>query len=493
MSMYGSRRDDDGSRWDDHTSDPYRSPQSSGGYGAGPADTPGRHGDPSGSTGRYEDPSDPTGRYPSDSAGHHRYDAPGPYQGPTYGPTSEPPLAASAPPPAAPGRRPLLNRTTIIIAVLAVLLVGAGTAGAATLLSGNDSGEPNSAPNAAAPAGAGSKGASSPAAAAKDPISMSATGDVVMGTAPGGLPPNNGKGFFDQVAPLLKADFQMMNLEQTITDDTGVGKCSAESAGRTCFAFRTPPATAQNLKDAGTHLVNLANNHAWDYGATGMGDTVRALEARRIGYTGRPGEIRVRVVRGRQVAFVGFSTYPWSASMLDLAGVRALVAAAARRAPVVVAFFHGGAEGVARTRTPHGPERYLGEERGDVRAFAHAAIGAGADLVLGSGPHVLRGLELHRRRLIAYSLGNLAGGVFRTEGLLGVSAVLRVRLGPDGRFRGGRLFPLRLDASGVPHPDPTRTAARVVTALGAEDFPGHAVAVGPKGRLRRAPRGRTAA
>ena len=91
---------------------------------------------------------------------------------------------------------------------------------------------------------------------------MSATGDIVMGMAPNGLPPNNGKGFFDPVAPLLKADFQMMNLEQTITDDTGVGKCSAESAGKTCFAFRTPPATVQNLKDAGFHLVNLANNHA---------------------------------------------------------------------------------------------------------------------------------------------------------------------------------------------------------------------------------------
>ena len=89
--------------------------------------------------------------------------------------------------------------------------------------------------------------------------------------------------------------------------------------------------------------------------------------------------------------------------------MRALIQRAAEQADIVVAFFHAGAEGADKTHVPRGPESAFGEYRGDSRRFARIAIDAGADLVLGSGPHVLRGLELYKNRLIAYSLGNLAG------------------------------------------------------------------------------------
>ena len=91
-----------------------------------------------------------------------------------------------------------------------------------------------------------------------------------------------------------------------------------------------------------------------------------------------------------------------------------------------------------RGRRPHahaaGGENAFGENRGDLRAFARVAIRAGADLVLGSGPHVLRGLELYRGRLIAYSLGNLAGWHnFATRGpVLSLSALIKVQMGPHG-------------------------------------------------------------
>src|SRR5262249_18363595 len=126
-----------------------------------------------------------------------------------------------------------------------------------------------------------------------DGITMTATGDIVMGMAPNGLPPNNGRGFFDPVKSALASDFQMGNLEQTITEDTGVGKCSAQSAGKTCFAFRTPPAFAQNLKDGGFVLVNQANNHAYDFGEVGYKNTQKALDGVGIKYTGFPGVIAV--------------------------------------------------------------------------------------------------------------------------------------------------------------------------------------------------------
>ena len=71
--------------------------------------------------------------------------------------------------------------------------------------------------------------------------------------------------------------------------------------------------------------------------------------------------------------------------------MRALIQRAAGQADIVVAFFHAGAEGADKTHVPRGPESAFGEYRGDSRRFARVAIDAGADLVLGSGPHVLRG------------------------------------------------------------------------------------------------------
>jgi len=174
---------------------------------------------------------------------------------------------------------------------------------------------------------------------------------------------------------------------------------------------------------------------------------------------------------GRTIAFAGFSTYPWSASMADDAAVSALIPRAAASADVVVAFFHAGAEGAAATHVPAGPESAFGEFRGDSRHFARVAIDAGADLVLGSGPHVLRGLERYRGRLIAYSLGNLAGYKnFSTTGVSATSALLTVSLGARGRFLSGRIDGVVLDASGTPRRG--GAAPSVMRALTRADFGG---------------------
>ena len=94
---------------------------------------------------------------------------------------------------------------------------------------------------------------------------------------------------------------------------------------------------------------------------------------------------------------------------------------------------HAGAEGSDQIHVPHGAEYFLGENRGNSRAFTHAAIDAGADLVVGSGPHVIRGVEWYHHRLIAYSTGNFAGyHNFSLGGTLSLSAIFRVTLKPDG-------------------------------------------------------------
>jgi poly-gamma-glutamate capsule biosynthesis protein CapA/YwtB (metallophosphatase superfamily) len=112
------------------------------------------------------------------------------------------------------------------------------------------------------------------------------------------------------------------------------------------------------------------------------------------------------------------------------------------------------------------------------------AVRAGADLVLGSGPHVLRAMEIYRGRLIAYSLGNFSGfHNFAIDGVLGASAVLHATLDPDGAFRSGRIASVRMVEAGRPVPDSSAEGAAIVAQLSREDLGGAAVKVGGSGRI----------
>src|SRR5207244_1148601 len=143
--------------------------------------------------------------------------------------------------------------------------------------------------------------------------------------------------------------------------------------------------------------------------------------------------------------------YPWTSDMRDLSGAAALIGRARAAADTVIVLMHAGAEGTGATHVPVGREVAFGEDRGDTRAFAHAAIDAGADLVLGSGPHVLRGIERYRGHLIAYSLGDFAAsGVLPTSGVMGVTGLFEVDLSPRGFPLEGRLTSLTLQAPGIP-------------------------------------------
>jgi uncharacterized membrane protein len=394
-------------------------------------------------------------------------------------PTPERP-AAHRPPPS----RPLLNRTTILVAVLVAVLLAAGTAGAATYLATGNNNRPLATaggPAAGNPAGLAS---GSPSVAADGAITLSATGDIVMGMAPSGLPPNNGKGFFDAVRETLRADLQMGNLEQTLTDDTGVGKCSAAAAGKTCFQFRTPPAFAKNLADAGFGVMNQANNHAYDYGPAGYKNTQKALDAVGIKYTGWPGLITVVEVKGVKVAVVGFASYTWSTLCSDLPNATKVIKDAAKQADLVVVQVHQGAEGSDKTHVRPGTEFFLGENRCDPIRFAHTVIDAGADLLVGHGPHVVRAMEFYKGRLIAYSLGNFAGyKALSYQGVVGTTAVIKVKLKADGGWAGGTLLATHMVAPGLPRPDPNKAAIKLVGSLTRQDFPQTGAKIGADGTL----------
>ena len=178
-------------------------------------------------------------------------------------------------------------------------------------------------------------------------------------------------------------------------------------------------------------------------------------------------------------------SYDWAQDLLDLDAARRLVRRAAKRADLVVVTMHAGAEGVRHAHVRPGQESFLGEARGDPVAFAHAVVRAGADLVVGHGPHVLRGIEWYRGRVIAYSLGNFASyRNFDVTGTGGVSAILRVTLRADGSWVGGELTPIRLAGTGTPGWDADEAALGLIRTLSREDFGRRAVRVSPDGGLR---------
>jgi hypothetical protein len=281
---------------------------------------------------------------------------------------------------------------------------------------------------------------------------------------------------------LTGADLTIGNLEGTLGTG-GVPKCAPGAAN--CFSFQAPAAYAHLFRDTGFDVMNVANNHAYDYGAEGQRQTLDALTAAGIRRAGLPGEITHVRVGDIRVAVVGFAPYPWAARLEDLPAARDLVAQAESDADVVLVLMHAGAEGTAAAHTPEGVEMAFGESRGPTREFAHTVVDAGADLVLGSGPHVVRGLERYRGRVIAYSLGDFLGyHTFGLGGALSESAILRVRLRADGRTAGGRWIPLRLVEPGLPQPDPAAASTDTARTLSEEDFGESAIRLDLRGRFR---------
>lgn len=314
------------------------------------------------------------------------------------------------------------------------------------------------------------------------PITVVATGDIVLGSTPV-VPPVDGRGFFADVQTDLAGDVVVGNLEGALARGA-VPRCA--NSIRTCKSFRIPPAFAPSLAQAGFTILGLANDHADDAGAEGLRQTIEALTAAGVGHTGREGQITIQRVATADVAILGFGTTAGAAAVVELAAARRLVRRAARLADLVVVSMHAGAEGADRQHVARGVERYQGENRGDVVRFAHAVVDAGADLVVGHGPRVLRGMEWYRGRLIAYSLGSFTGyRVVQLGGPLSVGGVLRITLGSDGRFESGQLVATRLVGPGRPALDGSGAAHGVVRTLSREDFGARAVEISADGLLTR--------
>jgi hypothetical protein len=306
-------------------------------------------------------------------------------------------------------------------------------------------------------------------------ITLQWVGDMAMSTELG-LPPGGVDAALAPLAETLRdADLTLGNLEGTLSTG-GASKCAGSGttspAAGSCFAFRAPPSTAFALRRLGFDLVNQANNHAEDFGPDGHAQTLAALRRAGVAWTGDPGQITYLSTHHVRVAFLGFAPYADTSNLLDIPRAEAMVRTAARHAAIVVVIIHAGAEGADQLHTPRGTQYFLGEDRGDARLFAHSVMTAGASIVLGSGPHVIRGVQDDGGHLIAYSLGNFIGyHTLGGGGVLDDSGIIRVALSPvTGRVVSARWIPITLDA-GLPRRADGNGDAPLVGELSRQDFP----------------------
>ena len=194
--------------------------------------------------------------------------------------------------------------------------------------------------------------------------------------------------FFENVKSVFEADdLTIVNFEGTLTDST-----TREDKQ---FAFKADKSYAEILTDGFVEAANLANNHSKDYGEQSYNDTMDALDEAGITNFGYD-RVAIKKVKGIKVGLVG--TYV----LADGLGVKDSMEKNIQDlkdegAQVIIASFHWGEE--------------KAEYPNDVQVeLAHAAIDAGADLVLGHHPHVLQGIEQYKGKNIVYSLGNFCFG-----------------------------------------------------------------------------------
>jgi hypothetical protein len=372
------------------------------------------------------------------------------------------------------------------VAVAIVLLIA--LVGGYALLTTRKPASPSAAAAAAASSAARSSKAPDAPKAKTQPVvqkaasfSLTWVGDMTFGS-PGAWPPDGTGSLLDEVKPYLHADLTIGNLESAL-GDLPMSKCSPGESD--CYQFEAPDSTARDLKADGFAAVNVANNHTLDAGQAGVTSTNAALTAAGLQYAGRPGQIAYLTRNGIKIALLGFAPWSYDADALDIPAAEALVRQAKQHAQVVIVMEHLGGEGDSYRHVTDSEEYFLGQDRGNSVAFTHGVIDAGADLVVGSGPHVLRGFQWYKGHLIAYSLGNFSG--FNTLGLdsyTGISGILHVTLSAQGQFMKGSVTPLHLVSPGIPEVDPERTAISYINSLSRDDFAGNgAVQLSASGKI----------
>ncbi|MBD6618170.1 CapA family protein [Komarekiella sp. 'clone 1'] len=311
-----------------------------------------------------------------------------------------------------------------------------------------------------------------------DTITIKAVGDIIPGT---NFPNYRLPRLSNQLLPrsvrgyLQGSDILFGNLETSLTNYPYTTKDISRGQ---VFAFRSPPAYAQLFAEAGFNVFNMANNHAMDFGKVGFQDTINNLKAVGIATLGHKNQILYKKANNIPIAMIGFSPYNMYNSIHDLAAAQTLVTQAKNNAQIVVISMHAGAEGTEAIHLKNQTEFFYGENRGNSIKFARTMVDAGADLVLGHGPHVPRAMEIYKGKLIAYSLGNFLGyRTLSTNAQTGDSMILEVKLNSAGDLVSSKIIPIRMDRQGIPHIDQLFQTVKLMRYLNNQAFPNNPVKI----------------
>ncbi|WP_379087333.1 CapA family protein [Pedobacter sp. UC225_65] len=173
-------------------------------------------------------------------------------------------------------------------------------------------------------------------------------------------------------------------------------------------------------------------------------------------------------------AFCAFAPNENTVSIKDIDSAKKLVAALKKQVDIVIVSFHGGGEGANFEHVTRQTEIFYKENRGNVYAFAHGVIDAGADVVLGHGPHVTRAVEVYKNKFIAYSLGNFCTyGMFSLKGPNGFAPLLQLKLNAKGDFLYADVISVKQDKINRLTLDENFTAFKKMQSLTDVDFKGH--------------------
>lgn len=220
--------------------------------------------------------------------------------------------------------------------------------------------------------------------------------------------------------------------------------------------------------------MNMANNHMADFGKEGVLAGMKELESVDIAHGGVKGDLPYTIIdkEGVKIGFTGFSTTELCPSVLDIEGMKSILAEMRPKCDIIVVSMHAGGEGSGFTHVPRKDEIFHSWPRGDVYKFAHTAIDNGADIVWGHGPHVLRGAEVYNDRLILYSLGNFCTPYrMGIAGLTGQAAIAEIKTDREGRFIDGKIHSYIQKRGKGPVKDEANTSARQIKKLSEADFP----------------------
>ena len=311
----------------------------------------------------------------------------------------------------------------------------------------------------------------------KDTITVVAVGDMMIGTnyptSPNYLPPNNDCHplLADVVDYLRDADLTFGNCEGTFSDHPEWAKgCDHPQY---CYRFSMPTKFVKCFVDAGFDVVSNANNHVHDLGQRGVESTIKTLQDAGLHFAGlceKPTD--TFTLAGVKWGFCAFAPNTGTCQINDYKKMQETIRNLKSECDLVLVSFHGGAEGSKHEHVPRKHEVFLGQDRGNVYEFAHLAIDAGADLVIGQGPHVTRAVELYKNKFIAYSLGNFCTYKrFNLKGVNGIAPILKIWIDKNGNFIKAKITPVYQDKQTGTHLD---SLGRVITRmqyLTKQDFP----------------------